>query len=250
MMARKGVWQLTDEWLNDQPPVDPYVVDPALPSAVMCDIDGTLALRGDRGPYDFTRCDEDLLNVSVRHALDSFRRADDDVIVLLSGRGEEHREKTEEWLRRHGGVWFWSCGTEGVMVAVGYGSRGVGGFTRLRHDRPASEPRRPRLRFRRRSLRVLGVREIPRAWFLHRVLIDEVDPASGLTKTEERLIAVERNADSCSFARTSDNRSVGSGRCSARKRANRPRSKAVSTPSVYALAAAVAARYAMRRGGA
>lgn len=102
MKARKGGWQLTGEWLNDDPPpVDPYVADPALPSAVMCDIDGTLALRGDRGPYDFSRCDEDLLNVSVRQALYSFRRANDDVIVLLSGRGEEHRAKTEEWLRRH-----------------------------------------------------------------------------------------------------------------------------------------------------
>ncbi len=102
LKARKGGWQLTAEWLNDEPPpVDPYVADPALPSAVMCDIDGTLALRGDRGPYDFSRCGEDLLNVSVRQALHAFRRADDDVIVLLSGRSEEHRGQTEEWLRRH-----------------------------------------------------------------------------------------------------------------------------------------------------
>lgn len=67
----------------------------------MCDIDGTLALRGDRGAYDFTRCEEDLLNVSVRGALRSFRSADGDVIVLLSGRGEEHRGQTEAWLRAH-----------------------------------------------------------------------------------------------------------------------------------------------------
>ncbi|MFC8917817.1 AAA family ATPase [Streptomyces sp. NPDC047821] len=99
--ARKGGWRLTAEWFDDQPPVAAYVPDPALPSAVMCDIDGTLALRGNRGPFDFTRCDEDLLNVSVRQALHSFRRADGDVIVLLSGRGEEHRAMTEEWLRRH-----------------------------------------------------------------------------------------------------------------------------------------------------
>ncbi|QGV77150.1 AAA family ATPase [Streptomyces ficellus] len=101
LKARKGGWRLTGEWLNDEVPVEPYVADPALPSAVLCDIDGTLALRGDRGPYDFTRCGEDLLNVSVRQALHSFRRADGDVVVLLSGRGEEHRERTEEWLRRH-----------------------------------------------------------------------------------------------------------------------------------------------------
>ncbi|MCX5380789.1 AAA family ATPase [Streptomyces sp. NBC_00091] len=99
--AKKGGWRLTAEWLNDQPAVRPYVADPALPSAVMCDIDGTLALTGDRGPYDFSRCELDLLNEPVRYALDAFRRADGDAIVLLSGRSEEHREQTESWLRRH-----------------------------------------------------------------------------------------------------------------------------------------------------
>ncbi|MFF8263637.1 AAA family ATPase [Streptomyces virginiae] len=105
--ARKGGWRLTTQWMNGgsgavaAPPVTPYVPDPALPTAVMCDIDGTLALTGDRGPYDFTRCELDLLNESVRHALDAFRRADGDVIVLLSGRGEEYRPQTEAWLRRH-----------------------------------------------------------------------------------------------------------------------------------------------------
>ncbi|KIF04977.1 polynucleotide kinase [Streptomyces sp. RSD-27] len=98
--ARKGGWRLTAEWLNDQPEVRPYVADPALPAAVMCDIDGTLALTGDRGPYDFSRCELDLLNEPVRHALDAFRRGGDR-IVLLSGRGEEHRTQTESWLRAH-----------------------------------------------------------------------------------------------------------------------------------------------------
>ncbi|NUK12814.1 AAA family ATPase, partial [Streptomyces lunaelactis] len=92
--STRGGWRLTADWLNDEPAVEPYVLDPALPSAVMCDIDGTLAIRGARAPYDFTRCGEDLLNVSVRQALASFQRADSDVIVLLSGRGEEHRPQT------------------------------------------------------------------------------------------------------------------------------------------------------------
>ncbi|MFJ7775809.1 AAA family ATPase [Streptomyces yangpuensis] len=104
--ARKGGWRLTTEWMNGSgavaaPPVTTYVPDPALPAAVMCDIDGTLALTGDRGPYDFTRCELDLLNEPVRHALDVFRRADGDTIVLLSGRSEEYRPQTEAWLRRH-----------------------------------------------------------------------------------------------------------------------------------------------------
>ncbi|WP_367826380.1 AAA family ATPase [Streptomyces sp. LMG1-1-1.1] len=99
--ATRGGWRLTAEWLNDRPAGLPYVADPALPSAVMCDIDGTLALRGDRGPYDFTRCGEDLLNPSVRDALRAFRHAESDRIVLLSGRSEDHRALTETWLDRH-----------------------------------------------------------------------------------------------------------------------------------------------------
>ncbi|MFE0605199.1 RNA ligase [Streptomyces sp. NPDC058892] len=105
--VRRGGWRLTSEWMNAgsgevaAPPVTPYVADPALPAAVMCDIDGTLALTGDRGPYDFTRCELDLLNEPVRQALDAFRRADGDTVVLLSGRSEEYRAQTESWLRRH-----------------------------------------------------------------------------------------------------------------------------------------------------
>ncbi|MEV6330080.1 AAA family ATPase [Streptomyces sp. NPDC051909] len=99
--ARRSGWRLTDAWLNERPGVTPYIPDPALPTAVLCDIDGTLALRGDRGPYDFTRCDLDLLNPPVRDALRAFRAAHRDRIVLLSGRSEDHREITEAWLARH-----------------------------------------------------------------------------------------------------------------------------------------------------
>ncbi|MER7913572.1 AAA family ATPase [Streptomyces sp. NPDC096068] len=99
--ATRSGWRLTADWLNDRPATEPYVADPALPTAVMCDIDGTLALRVDRGPYDFTRCDRDVLNVSVRDALRAFRSAERDRIVLLSGRSEDHRALTEEWLARH-----------------------------------------------------------------------------------------------------------------------------------------------------
>ncbi|WP_308072298.1 phosphatase domain-containing protein [Streptomyces bambusae] len=99
--SRRGGWRLTGDWFNDRPSAEPYTADPALPSAVLCDIDGTLALRGDRGPYDFTRCELDLLNPPVKQALDAFRRADGDTVVLLSGRSEEHRPQTEAWLRRH-----------------------------------------------------------------------------------------------------------------------------------------------------
>lgn len=99
--ATKNGWRLTDEWMNDTPAVVPYVPDTTLQSAIVVDIDGTLALKGDRGPYDFSRCGEDLLNESVRRGIESFKRAHADRIILLSGRGEEFREQTEAWLDKH-----------------------------------------------------------------------------------------------------------------------------------------------------
>lgn len=99
--ATRNGWRLTADWLSDELTVKLYEPDAALPAAVMCDIDGTLALMGDRGPYDFERCGTDRLNESVRRALWSFRLANDDFIVLLSGRGEEFRPQTEAWLAQH-----------------------------------------------------------------------------------------------------------------------------------------------------
>jgi predicted kinase len=99
--ATKGGWRLTADWLADRVPVRPYEPNPELPSAVMCDIDGTLALMGDRGPYDFERCGEDAINRPVRHALLMHRLFAGDRIVLLSGRQEEFRAHTEAWLAEH-----------------------------------------------------------------------------------------------------------------------------------------------------
>jgi predicted kinase len=99
--ATKNGWRLTADWLGDHPIVELYEPDLTLPAAVMCDIDGTLALMGNRGPYDFDKCEGDHLNESVRRALVSFRLANNDWIVLLSGRGEEYRPQTEAWLAHH-----------------------------------------------------------------------------------------------------------------------------------------------------
>ncbi|MDX3695027.1 AAA family ATPase [Streptomyces europaeiscabiei] len=99
--ATKNGWRLTTDWLNGYAVPTPYVPDPSLPSAVMCDIDGTLALMDDRGPYDFARCGEDRLNAPVHHALLAFRAAYGARIVLLSGRSEDFRAQTEAWLARH-----------------------------------------------------------------------------------------------------------------------------------------------------
>lgn len=73
-----------------------YVPDPGLPPAWLVDIDGTLALMHNRGPFDWARVGEDLVNEAVRDIVWGLEtRAS---IVLLSGRDEVCRPQTEAWL--------------------------------------------------------------------------------------------------------------------------------------------------------
>jgi predicted kinase len=61
------------------------------------DIDGTLALMGDRSPYDGSRCNEDEVHTPVLSILNAIAR--NVLIVLLSGREEVYKYQTIEWLR-------------------------------------------------------------------------------------------------------------------------------------------------------
>lgn len=100
--ARKSGWRLTAEWMNaGRVAVVPYAPDWRLPVAVLCDIDGTLALHDGRGPYEIEKCETDLVNGPVAGALATFAR-DGDRVVLLSGRQSEFREHTLRWLSANG----------------------------------------------------------------------------------------------------------------------------------------------------
>ena len=72
-----------------------------LPKAIIVDLDGTLALLGERGPFDYDRCGEDALNEIVAKVVDLF--SDDEcAILIVTGRVERVRIKTIRWLHRHG----------------------------------------------------------------------------------------------------------------------------------------------------
>lgn len=72
------------------------------PDAIICDLDGTLALFGKENPYDrdFTK---DNLNVKVADILWTYyTQAESGLnIILISGRQDKAREQTEEWLRKY-----------------------------------------------------------------------------------------------------------------------------------------------------
>lgn len=86
-------------------PIIPQIkIDSTLPDAVICDIDGTLALFGKNNPYD-RDFSKDFLNAPVVEILKSIRYWNQDrefKVILVSGRMEKNRKVTEEWLSCNG----------------------------------------------------------------------------------------------------------------------------------------------------
>jgi predicted kinase len=71
--------------------------DDSLPPAIICDLDGTLAIIHDRSPFDATRCETDLLNIPVAEIIKTYHEKGVK-IILMSGREDNARSQTMNWL--------------------------------------------------------------------------------------------------------------------------------------------------------
>lgn len=76
------------------------VQDPSLPHAIVCDLDGTLALLNGRNPYDASKCDEDLLNESVAQCVLAMHAAGKQ-IIFMSGREDRFKSQTVKFIEKH-----------------------------------------------------------------------------------------------------------------------------------------------------
>ncbi|MCP2325147.1 putative kinase [Hamadaea flava] len=85
------------------PPTAVYEPPADRPSAILVDLDGTVALMGDRSPYDVTRVHLDRPNEPVIAAVRAMHAAGH-TIVYCSGRTDDGRALTETWLAEHVGV--------------------------------------------------------------------------------------------------------------------------------------------------
>jgi len=77
-----------------------YTPDIHKPSAVIVDVDGTLAHMKDRGPFDWHKVGQDILDPAVYHLTLGFHQQGFKIIVL-SGRDSVCRGETIQWLNRH-----------------------------------------------------------------------------------------------------------------------------------------------------
>ncbi len=71
-------------------------------TAIICDIDGTLAHMTNRGPYDTSKYMDDSKDDFVHTLFANLCARYNSTRIIVSGRSEEFREVTEAWLEEHG----------------------------------------------------------------------------------------------------------------------------------------------------
>lgn len=77
-------------------PVEQFQRTQGLPEAIIVDIDGTLAHMDGRSPYDWERVGEDVLDENLARTIHVLRERFR--IIIMSGRSEDCRSVTEQWL--------------------------------------------------------------------------------------------------------------------------------------------------------
>jgi len=77
------------KWVND------------LPSCIICDLDGTLAMHTGRTPFEWNRICEDKIDPRLALMLEIYSNLYESEVIFLTGRPESARKATEEWLNKH-----------------------------------------------------------------------------------------------------------------------------------------------------
>lgn len=77
-------------------PVKTIPLSPLCPACIVVDIDGTVAYKGDRDIYDFSKVELDTPNQELISILENLSPPYH--IIFCSGRGEECREETVKWI--------------------------------------------------------------------------------------------------------------------------------------------------------
>lgn len=86
------------EWLKTIKSYEPL---PEKQQAIVCDIDGTLAMMGDREAFEWHKVDRDTPNIAVYDVLLKYNdvKVSRPAIIMLSGRKDLCRKETEWWLK-------------------------------------------------------------------------------------------------------------------------------------------------------
>lgn len=78
-----------------------YVPDTSLPNAIIVDVDGTIAQMNGRGPFDWKRVGEDDPRWLIIDMVSNYEGQGYEILIV-SGRSDECKNETTDWLDRHG----------------------------------------------------------------------------------------------------------------------------------------------------
>jgi len=92
-VGEKVIRQMYNQFLKPKDETIEFVE--GLPSAIICDLDGTLCLLNGRNPYDASTCENDELNTVVASLIKGKN------IILVSGREDKYIEQTKLFLTKH-----------------------------------------------------------------------------------------------------------------------------------------------------
>jgi predicted kinase len=87
--------QMYNHYIRPQVQAQVLAYNSELPKAIICDLDGTLALISGRSPFDASTCENDELNTVVASLLVGKN------VIFVSGREDKYREPTERFLAKH-----------------------------------------------------------------------------------------------------------------------------------------------------
>jgi len=97
-VGEKVIRKMHRQFFKDSP--EYCAQNPNLPKAIICDLDGTLALMNGRNPFDAIKCDEDEINNPVANVLRNYKKLGYN-ILLVSGREDRYKEPTLRFLKKH-----------------------------------------------------------------------------------------------------------------------------------------------------
>jgi hypothetical protein len=97
-VGEKVIRQQYEQFLR--PKTEPVQQDASLPKAVLVDIDGTVAEKGKRNPFEWSRVGEDTPKLSVIHVVKSLKASGYE-IIFFSGRDSVCRQLSIDWLKLH-----------------------------------------------------------------------------------------------------------------------------------------------------
>lgn len=98
-VERVGEAVIMDMYRKFVKPIPVITMDPELPNCIIVDMDGTLALKGDRDIFDFSKVDLDTVNTPVALAVTGMIDMTKAKMIVMSGREDACKEMTLTWLK-------------------------------------------------------------------------------------------------------------------------------------------------------